>query len=115
MKLYTIGFTQKTAEHFFNLLTNAGVRRLIDVRLNNRSQLAGFSKAEDLPFFLRVVGGIDYRHAPGMAPTREILDRYKKEKGSWSEYERALKTLIESRELRSQVSLEELTSACLLC
>jgi uncharacterized protein (DUF488 family) len=115
MKLFTIGFTQKNAERFFTLLKNAGVRRVIDTRLNNRSQLAGFSKGEDLPFFLSAIGNMEYRHALEMAPTQEMLDKYKKAKGSWSEYEHDFIRLLESRELAARVSLEELDGACLLC
>lgn len=115
MKLFTIGFTQKKAERFFTLLQHAGVRTVIDTRLNNRSQLAGFSKGEDLPFFLRAIGGIGYRHAPEMAPTQEMLDGYKKAKGSWTVYEREFLRLIEDRALASRVSLEDLDGACLLC
>lgn len=115
MKLFTIGFTQKNAERFFALLQHAGVRRVIDTRLNNRSQLAGFTKGEDLRYFLQVIGAIGYRHALEMAPTQDMLDRYKKEKGAWSEYERDFVNLIKSRDLASRVSQEELDSACLLC
>src|SRR5687767_1017683 len=68
VKLFTIGFTQKTAKQFFGLLKEAGVRRVLDIRLNNRSQLAGFSKADDLPFFLDAIAGIGYRYAGEMAP-----------------------------------------------
>lgn len=115
MKLCTIGFTQKSAERFFTLLQDAGVRHILDTRLNNRSQLAGFSKGDDLPFLLRAIGGMSYRHALEMAPTQDMLDRYKKKKGAWSDYEREFMKLIESRGLASSVSREELNGACLLC
>ena len=114
-RLFTIGFTQKPAERFFRLLTEAGVREVIDTRLNNRSQLAGFSKADDLPFFLRSIGGISYRHAPEMAPTQEMLDRYKKLKGSWAAYEEEFRALLERRKLIDLVSMHDLNEACLLC
>jgi uncharacterized protein (DUF488 family) len=114
-KLFTIGFTQKSAEQFFSLLQRAGVRRLIDTRLNNRSQLAGFSKADDLRYFLKAIGSIDYRHATEMAPTQDMLDRYKKLKGSWPEYEREFNSLIEGRNLAAHVRDEDLDHACLLC
>ena len=74
MEIYTIGFTQTTAEHFFGRLKEAGVRRLVDVRLKNDSQLAGFAKARDHPYFLREVVGADYVHEPILAPTAECLD-----------------------------------------
>src|SRR5262245_44090398 len=81
IKLFTIGFTQKSAREFFAALKEAGVKRVVDVRLNNNSQLAGFSKKEDLPYFLKKIGNIDYIHAPDLAPTQEILDAFKKRKG----------------------------------
>lgn len=115
MQVFTIGFTQKNAERFFGLLVEAGVKRVIDTRLNNRSQLAGFSKAEDLPYFLRTIGGIAYRHAPEMAPTQDMLDRYKKLKGSWAAYETEFRRLLVARDLASVVSRQELDGACLLC
>lgn len=115
MTLFTIGFTQKTAEQFFSLLRNAKVRRVIDTRLNNRSQLAGFSKGEDLRFFLQSLGGIEYRHALEMAPTQDMLDRYKKAKGAWQAYEKEYIDLLERRQLLNQVDFAELESACLLC
>jgi hypothetical protein len=82
IRLYTIGFTKKSAEEFFTLLKDAGVARVLDVRLNNSSQLAGFTKKEDLEFFLRAVGGIGYAHLPDLAPTQDMLTAYKKEKGT---------------------------------
>src|ERR1035438_1076198 len=78
MKLFTIGFTKKSAEAFFTKLQQAGVKRLIDVRLNNVSQLAGFTKKDDLRYFARAICGIDYLHLPEFAPTSAILDPYKK-------------------------------------
>lgn len=114
-KLYTIGFTQKNAERFFGLLSDAGVRTLIDTRLNNKSQLAGFSKSSDLPYFLATISRIGYRHAPEMAPTQDILDEFKKRKGSWPEYEKRFLALLEDRQLAQRVTWSELDSACLLC
>lgn len=115
IQLYTIGFTQKNAERFFGLLLGADVKKVIDTRLNNRSQLAGFSKADDLPYFLTKIGGIGYRHAMEMAPTQEMLDRYKKLKGAWSNYESEFRSLLIARDLAAIVSREEIESACLLC
>src|SRR3712207_5434148 len=83
----TIGFTQTSAENFFERLLGAGVRRVVDVRLHNTSQLAGFAKAEDLAYFLRRIGGIGYEHQPLLAPTDEMLKAYRKEKGAWSVYQ----------------------------
>ena len=102
MEVYSIGFTQKTAEQFFTLLRGAGIRRLLDVRLNNVSQLAGFTKRDDLQFFLREVCGADYRHEPLLAPTQEILDEYKKNKGSWLDYEMKFMALIADRKIETR-------------
>lgn len=115
MKLFTIGFTQKTAEGFFTLLTQAGVKRIVDVRLNNNSQLAGFAKAQDLQYFLNAVGGIAYVYHPEFAPTKEIFEDYKKKKGSWAAYEAAYASLMTERENDAR-ALEVLQDGdCLLC
>jgi uncharacterized protein (DUF488 family) len=114
-RLFTIGFTQKSAEQFFRLLTTAGVKQVVDTRLNNRSQLAGFSKVDDLPYFLRTISDIAYRHAPEMAPTQDMLDRYRKLKGSWAAYEEEFMALLARRNLVMSVSMEELSDSCLLC
>ena len=115
MNLFTIGFTQKSAEEFFTRLKAAGVKRLVDVRLNNRSQLAGFAKKDDLPFFLREINHIDYVHLPLLAPTQEMLDDYKKLKGAWSDYERKFLGLIASRAIERNVEKSLLSDSCLLC
>lgn len=99
MEIYTIGFTQTTAQRFFGRLAGAGVRRLLDVRLSNSSQLSGFAKAADLPYFLRELVGAAYEHEPLLAPTREILDAYKKRKGDWATYERDFVALMERRRI----------------
>lgn len=98
-KAYSIGFTQRRAEDFFETLRQEGIRRLLDVRLNNVSQLAGFTKRDDLPYFLRQICGIEYRHEPLLTPTRALLDRYKKLHCPWSEYERSFVELIEGRRI----------------
>lgn len=87
MKVFTIGFTKKTAQQFFEPLGRSGTKRVVDVRLSNVSQLAGFAKKDDLAFFLREVCDIDYVHLPDLAPTREMLDDYKKRKGDGKTYE----------------------------
>lgn len=115
IKLFTIGFTQKTAREFFTALKEAGVKRVVDVRLNNNSQLAGFSKKEDLAYFLKEVGNIDYVHMPDLAPTQEILDAYKKHKGGWSIYEREFLDLMARREIEKRIKPELLQQGCLLC
>ncbi len=116
MKLYTIGFTQKTAEAFFETLKSAGVKRIVDVRLNNTSQLAGFAKQEDLVYFLKTIGGIGYVHLPQLAPDKELLDRFKKKKGDWREYEKGFKTLLAARKIDGGVLARTLKDGdCLLC
>jgi uncharacterized protein (DUF488 family) len=103
MEIYTIGFTQRHAPDFFGTLKAAGIRRLLDVRLNNSSQLAGFSKREDLPYFLRELCNADYVHEPLLAPTQEMLDAYKKQKGSWQDYERAFLALLAERRIEEHL------------
>jgi uncharacterized protein (DUF488 family) len=115
MKLFTIGFTKKSAEIFFARLRDAGVQRLVDVRLNNVSQLAGFTKKDDLRYFARAICGVAYVHLTELAPTEEILDEFKKKKGDWKEYERKFLGLLKSRRVESKVPREMLDGACLLC
>lgn len=115
MKVFTIGFTQKRAERFFKLLKGAGVRRIVDVRLNNSGQLAGFSKQDDLKFFLRELCDIDYVHLPELAPTKEILDAYKKHKGSWQVYEEEFLALMEKRRIDESIAKDVIDQGCLLC
>ena len=95
--IYTIGFTRKTAEEFFALLQDAGVACLIDIRLHNRSQLAGFAKQDDLAWFARELAGIEYVHVPDLAPTQELLDGFKKHGGSWEAFEQGFRQLMEER------------------
>ena len=115
MRLFTIGFTQKSAEDFFTRLKVGGVKRLVDVRLNNRSQLAGFAKKDDLPFFLREINRIDYVRLPLLAPTQDMLDEYKKRKGAWVDYERDFLTLMSTRRIEEHVDRSVLMDSCLLC
>lgn len=115
VKIYTIGFTKKSAEKFFTLLREAGVDRLIDTRLNNVSQLAGFAKRDDLRYFLREICGIEYIHEPLLAPTQEMLDAFKKQKGDWADYEVQFLELIKQRRIEDTVSPELLNNSCLLC
>jgi uncharacterized protein (DUF488 family) len=115
IRLFTIGFTRKTAEEFFALLEKAGVRRVVDIRLNNASQLAGFAKKDDLRFFLKRVAAIDYVHLPELAPTQEMLDAFKKEKGAWADYEKKFVVLITQRQIETKIPRELLHGSCLLC
>ncbi len=115
VNLFTIGFTQKSAETFFTTLKQAGVKRIIDTRLNNVSQLAGFAKKNDLQYFLKTLADIEYLHILDLAPTKDILDEYKKNKGDWSIYEQKFLHLIETRKIEKKVTPEQLDGACLLC
>lgn len=103
MEIFTIGFTQKSAAEFFGILKRAGIKRLLDVRLNNSSQLAGFTKKDDLAFFLREICAAEYVHEPLLAPTQEMLDGYKKQKGSWADYEREFLQLMTQRRIEEQI------------
>lgn len=113
--LYTIGFTRKSAEDFFTLLKNNNIKRLIDVRLNNVSQLAGFTKQDDLRFFLKEICGIDYSHIVDFSPTDNMLKRYKNKEINWNQYEKEFKELIMVRRIEKLVDIELLKNACLLC
>jgi uncharacterized protein (DUF488 family) len=115
IKLFTIGFTKKSAEQFFTTLQRASVQRIIDTRLNNNSQLAGFSKMGDLPYFLRAIADIGYVHRLELAPTKDMLDAYKKEKGDWAEYEAKFLSLIQSRRIEKSFPKEEADRGCFLC
>lgn len=115
MRLFTVGFTKKNAESFFETLRRAGVRRVVDVRLHNVSQLAGFTKRDDLAYFLKKIGGIDYLHEPRLAPSAEMLDEYKKHKGSWDEYEERFLNLMKHRQIEDALAAELSDGDCLLC
>jgi len=115
IKTATIGFTRSNAEHFFERLIKAGVTKVIDVRLHNTSQLAGFAKAEDLAYFLKKIGGVEYVHQPILAPTDDILKAYKKEKGDWSVYQGRFLQLMEERKIEQRLRPEMLEGVCLLC
>jgi len=115
MKIFTIGFTKKSAETFFTELKDAGVKRLVDVRLNNVSQLAGFTKKDDLRYFTKEICGIEYVHVPVLAPTADILDAFKKRKGDWQVYEEKFLDLMRWRRIEETVPREMLDGGCLLC
>jgi uncharacterized protein (DUF488 family) len=115
IETFTIGFTKKTAESFFTKLRDAGVIRVVDVRLNNSSQLAGFAKRDDLQFLLKGLYGIEYVHVTELAPTKEILDAYKKHNGDWSVYEREFFELMERRRIQETIPREVIDRGCLLC
>ena len=106
MKLFTIGFTKKSAQRFFELLRSSGARRVVDMRLNNVSQLAGFAKRDNLAYFANEICGMDYIHLPVLAPTQEMLDQYRKRRGDWSAYERQFIDLMKQRRVEDTVPRE---------
>lgn len=115
MEIYTIGFTKKSAEQFFGLLGRARIQRLVDIRLNNSSQLAGFTKARDLEYFLRELIGTSYVHEPRLAPTDDILNAYRNG-GSWSDYEQAYTGLLRQRAIESALQRQDFeVRSVLLC
>lgn len=113
--LFTIGFTKKSAREFFELLSKANIKQIIDTRLNNKSQLAGFTKRSDLEYFLKKIGNIDYIHILDFAPTKEILDEYKKKKSSWEDYEKKFIQLMNERQIEKKIAPDRLDRGCLLC
>lgn len=115
METFTIGFTQKSAERFFELLKSNDIARVIDVRLNNISQLSGFAKRDDLKFFLRALCDADYIHLKELAPTKDILDAYKKKIITWEEYQDKFLNLISQRNIERSIDKPLLDRGCLLC
>jgi uncharacterized protein (DUF488 family) len=103
VEIFTIGFTQTSAADFFQRLRTAEIRRLIDVRLNNSSQLAGFAKRDDLNYFLRELCAAEYVHEPLLTPTQDMLDAYKKRRNVWPDYQRRYLDLLNERKIESQL------------
>ena len=115
MKVHTIGFTKKPASGFFESLRESGAKRLVDVRLNNVSQLAGFAKKDDLEYFLNKICRMQYIHMPELAPTKEMLDGYRKEHRHWPTYEREFLALMDARRVAKMGIKRTINNACLLC
>jgi uncharacterized protein (DUF488 family) len=115
IKLYTIGFTSKSAEQFFDLLTNASVKKIVDTRINTVSQLSGFAKGTDLKFFAKKIGGFSYEHHIDFAPTKELLSNYRSKGMTWKEYESAYLNLLDDRKIAQKIDIEKLHENCLLC
>jgi uncharacterized protein (DUF488 family) len=111
----TIGFTKSSANNFFERLLKAGVKKIVDVRLHNTSQLSGFAKADDLRYFLVKLGNIEYVHEPLLAPTDEMLSAYKKRKGSWDTYQSDFTNLMARRQIESKFTPGQFDGTCLLC
>lgn len=115
MEIFTIGFTKKSAERFFALLRAAGVKRIVDVRLNNTSQLAGYAKREDLAFFAKQIADVDYVHLPELAPTPEMLAEYRGGGRDWETYAEQFLALMKKRRIEEQVPKKVIDGGCLLC
>jgi uncharacterized protein (DUF488 family) len=111
----TIGFTKTTAERFFARIKSAGVKKVVDVRLHNTSQLAGFAKADDLSYFLKEICGADYVHQPLLAPTDDILKAFKRDKGDWGVYQRVFLDLMGQRKIEERLRPDMFQGSCLLC
>lgn len=101
MDIYSIGFTQKNAEEFFGTLKANKIERLLDVRLSNTSQLAGFTKQADLQYFLKEICGAEYKHEPLLAPSEELFRAYRKEHGSWEALAKGYLKLLKTRKVES--------------
>ncbi|MFA5233428.1 MAG: DUF488 domain-containing protein [Sulfurimonas sp.] len=114
MNLFTIGYTQKSAEDFFTLLTKNGVKKLIDIRLNNTSQLAGFANAKHLPYLLKL-HNIEYEYKTEFAPTKELLKGYQDENIDWEKYEKQYNQILIDRDVLNNIFLYEFKDAVLLC
>jgi uncharacterized protein (DUF488 family) len=115
VKVFTIGFIKSSAEGFFGRLQRAGVKKVLDVRLNNVSQLAGFAKKDDLRYFLKAIAGIEYSHELLLAPTQELLDPYKRDGGAWADYAPRFLSLMVERKIEETIPRSALDGACLLC
>ena len=115
IKLYTIGFTGKSAEKFFNLLKEAEVEKIIDTRINNVSQLSGFAKGTDLKFFAKEIGKMSYEHEIDFAPTKDLLADYRSKKITWQEDEKEYLNLLDLRKIKSKIEIQKLHKNCLLC
>jgi uncharacterized protein (DUF488 family) len=116
VKIYTIGFTKKSAEHFFQLLKDHQVGRLIDVRLKPGGQLAGFAKQDDLAYFLRQLVECEYHHFDFLAPSEDILKSYRQDK-DWQRYEQRFEALMDERHVMSRLDPAFFAgrACCLLC
>ncbi|MEE3937971.1 DUF488 domain-containing protein [Pseudomonas viridiflava] len=115
MKVSTIGFTEKKAERFFSLIQLSKCTQLIDVRLNNVSQLAGFAKKEDLKYFLSEICNVGYRHEPDLAPTKQMLKPYQQKEITWEKYADQFTELMAKRRIEKILTPESLDDTCLLC
>lgn len=115
IKIFTIGFTGSSAENFFGRLKRAGVKKIIDTRLWAGSQLSGFAKKNDLPYFLKELARVDYEYRQELAPSGDILKAYQDKRLSWQDYEAAYAQLIRHRNIARVLTPEEVNGSCFLC
>ncbi len=115
IQILTIGFTNKTARQFFGLLRQNNAKRIIDTRIQNVSQLAGFAKGQDLAFFAEAVGGMSYEHNLDFAPTKDLLAQYREKKITWENYKTEYLNLLDMRKISQKTNIESLHKHCLLC
>lgn len=113
--IFTMGASKKDAATFFATLREAGVRRVLDVRLRNQSALGGFTRGRNLEYFLKTLLALEYVHRPDLAPTKELLEGYREKQIDWSEYERRFAEILAQRRPEEALAREELDGACLLC
>lgn len=113
--LFTIGFTKKNARKFFTLLKEAGVKKLVDIRINNASQLAGFAKGQDLEFFVKEICGADYVHMTELAPTKELLKDYQEKKIDWESYTTTFNRILKERHISERYNVKDFDNSCFLC
>ena len=114
-RIFTIGCAGKNAREFFTILKQASIKKVIDVRLYNTSQLAGFTKRQDIEYLLPAIIGADYVHLPMMAPTKQLLNGYKKRLISWQQYETQFKAILTRRQIERHIKPEDTDMACFLC
>jgi len=114
-RIFTIGYAGRNAHQFFSTLKQTGIKKVIDVRLYNTSQLAGFAKKQDIEYFLRVIVGADYIHLSIMAPTKQLLNNYKKGLISWQQYETQFKEIIAHRQIEKRIMPQDADMVCFLC
>ncbi len=114
MNIFTVGFSKKSAEEFFTLLTDNNVKKLIDIRLNNKSQLAGFANLKHLPYFLKL-HNITYEYKSEFAPTKELLNGYRDKIIGWKEYEKAYSKILLDRNVLKKISIDDFENSVLLC
>ncbi len=115
IKVFTIGYAGKNAQEFFSILKHAGIKKILDVRLYNTSQLAGFTKKQDIEYFLQTIVGAEYIHMPIMAPTKQLLNDYKKGLISWQQYETQFKSIIVQRQIDKHIIPQDMDMSCFLC